>query len=143
MSDAAALIEGYSLVRNTETDEVYLWNSKTHSKHVVDMDDYQKLASRTAGPDVFEDPAYTAIGLAEEAGEFAGVIKKEKYHKHPEDRSKKLKELGDVLWYLAMAAKTHGFTMSEIASTNVVKLWRRYPEGFNSKASINRAEGDD
>lgn len=35
------------------------------------------------------------------------------------------KELGDVLWHVAMIAKDHGFLLSEIAETNIDKLTSR------------------
>lgn len=107
-----------------------------------DMDCYQELANRTADDKVRNDPAYTALGLCGEAGEFAECIKHEKYHGHPENKPKKLKELGDVYWYLAMAAQKAGFTLSEVATANVIKLSKRYPDGFTTEASIERADGE-
>ena len=55
---------------------------------------------------------------------------------------KKLKELGDVLWYLAMSAQRQGFTLSQVATANVQKLAKRYPSGFSPEASIARADGE-
>ena len=42
-------------------------------------------------------------------------------------------ELGDVLWYLAVAAKAAGLTLDEVAAKNVDKLRARYPEGFKAR----------
>jgi len=47
-------------------------------------------------------------------------------------------ELGDVLWYLAEAASAVGLDLEDIASHNVDKLIKRYPEGFSEDQSINR-----
>lgn len=104
------------------------------------LNEYQELAARTANDEVMTDPMYTAIGMAEEAGEYGGKVKHEVYHKWPEDRDGKLKELGDLLWYLTMAAKMQGFTLQEVAEANLRKLQKRYPEGFSEEASWNREE---
>ena len=49
-------------------------------------------------------------------------------------------ELGDVLWYLAEAATAAGLNLEDIASHNVDKLIKRYPEGFSEEHSINRLD---
>lgn len=47
-------------------------------------------------------------------------------------------ELGDGLWYLAVLAALHGWSLSEIAEGNIEKLYKRYPDGFSQERSINR-----
>lgn len=108
----------------------------------MDANEYQRLAEKTAGA---ADPAqkadrvlYTALGLAGEAGEIANLTKKLVFHKHPYDHQKFLDELGDVAWYLAMNARAHDLTLTEVMAFNVKKLQERYPEGFSPEASINR-----
>jgi NTP pyrophosphatase (non-canonical NTP hydrolase) len=71
-------------------------------------DEYQSQAARTliAGPDAEYSPAdimlvWNALGLTGEAGEVADLIKKAVFHRHPFDREALIKELGDVLWYVA------------------------------------------
>ena len=39
------------------------------------------------------------------------------------------KELGDVLYYVAMAAKNLQISLDEVAKANVDKLKARYPNG--------------
>ena len=104
------------------------------------LNEYQQLAMRTAGPQILENPFYSTIGLNEEAGEYAGMIKHEHFHGWPENREGKLKELGDVLWYLTACASQQGFTLQEVADRNIAKLKERYPEGFSIEQSINRKE---
>ncbi len=53
-------------------------------------------------------------------------------------KTKAAKELGDVLWYLASAAKRLGFGLDAIAQMNVAKLEARYPAGWSTQRSINR-----
>lgn len=52
-------------------------------------------------------------------------------------RAKLKKELGDVLWYIAMAAKELGYTLGEIAEDNVVKLAAR------SASNVLHGDGSD
>jgi NTP pyrophosphatase (non-canonical NTP hydrolase) len=108
----------------------------------MELDDYQKLALRTAGHRESERKVltYTALGLTGESGEVAEIIKKAFYHGHPLDRDALHKELGDVLWYLAVMADSLGFSLDEIARENVEKLRARYPEGFSQQRSIHRQE---
>lgn len=85
-----------------------------------------------------------AIGLNDEAGEVAGLVKKHIFHGHPIDREKLIKELGDVLWYLNYTAvRCCGITLLDVMRQNITKLSARYPEGFfSTERSLNRAEGD-
>lgn len=102
----------------------------------MDANEYQKEAMQTAGDHDME--IYAVLGLAGEAGEVADLTKKWRYHDHPYDRDKFLKELGDAQWYLAVAALAHGFTLAEVMEANIEKLRQRYPQGFSAEASINR-----
>lgn len=72
-------------------------------------------------------------GLTEEAGEVAGLFKRE-LRNFPKDqlrctREHFVEELGDVLWYLVGVAYTHGITLEEIWDYNVKKLEERYGKG--------------
>ena len=108
----------------------------------MELDEYQELALRTAGHRESERRllTYTALGLTGESGEVAEIIKKAFYHGHALDKDALHKELGDVLWYLAVMADGLGFRLGEIASANIAKLRARYPEGFSEQRSIHRQE---
>lgn len=108
----------------------------------LNLNDYQQLALRTAGHhgDLERTLLYTTLGLNGEVGETAEMVKKAFFHGHELDRDKLKKELGDVLWYVAVMADALDMTLEEIARENVEKLARRYPEGFSSARSRNRAE---
>lgn len=105
----------------------------------MDFNQYQEAATRTANP---HDNALAnyGLGIAGEAGEVADLIKKYVFHGHDIDREDIKKELGDVLWYLSNIAETANISLEEIAIANIEKLKRRYPEGFNKEASVNRSE---
>ena len=82
-----------------------------------------------------------ALGLCGESGEVADLIKKILYQGHLFDRTvqeKLLNELGDIRWYLELAAIAMDVTMEEIEERNVAKLKARYPDGFSSDRSRNR-----
>ena len=104
--------------------------------------EYQKLADRSSGSggDGERRLIVSALGLAGEAGEFANLVKKMTAHGHQFDKKALEDELGDILWYLAEAATSTGLDLEEIASQNVDKLIKRYPNGFNQENSINRPD---
>jgi len=108
----------------------------------MELDEYQQLALRTAGhrENTEQVLLYTALGLTGESGEVAEMIKKTFFHHHPLDREALAKELGDVLWYLAVMADALGKSLDDIARQNIDKLRQRYPEGFSAARSLNRAE---
>lgn len=47
----------------------------------------------------------------------------------PGYRDELLRELGDVLWYIAVLGHVSGFTLEEIMETNINKLRKRATEG--------------
>lgn len=84
-----------------------------------------------------------ALGLCGEAGEFADIMKKHIYQGHEIDADHLAKELGDILWYVALGASGLGLTLETIMRMNINKLRKRYPEGhFDPEKSQNRADGD-
>ena len=52
------------------------------------------------------------------------------------------KELGDIAWYLAEAATALDLTLEEILEANIDKLRKRYPDGFETKRSVEREKND-
>lgn len=81
-----------------------------------------------------------ADGLAGEAGEFLDLFKKTLYHGAPLDRTKAIKELGDIRWYLELAAHCLDVSMEEIEATNIEKLRARYPVGFSEQDAQKRTD---
>jgi NTP pyrophosphatase (non-canonical NTP hydrolase) len=106
------------------------------------FDEYQDLADRTRNKDLTLEQclAMTGLGLGGEAGEAQDLVKKHLFHGHALDKEKLAKELGDVLWYVAVMANVIGVSMSEVAARNIAKLRARYPEGFSVERSVNRTE---
>ena len=120
------------------------------------LNEYQDLAMRTNGttrvplrigalrekpnPDLNETLTNAVLGLNGESGELADDVKKAIFHGKPFDRDHAIKELGDVLWYVAQAATGLDITLEEVARLNVDKLKKRYPEGFSHAASAERVD---
>jgi NTP pyrophosphatase (non-canonical NTP hydrolase) len=105
------------------------------------LDEYQKLAARTMGTRTPSDQlSNMALGLAGEAGETADMLKKHLFHGKPLDADEVVKELGDVLWYVAGMATAIGASLDDIAQRNVDKLRKRYPDGFSAEASAKRKD---
>ena len=104
------------------------------------LDEYQAAAARTTNARLTEKERLldAAAGLAEEAGEILGFIRKHVYQSHPLQKESLQIELGDALWCLAMTAKSAGFSLEQIAAANVAKLRARYPEGYSDTASRER-----
>jgi NTP pyrophosphatase (non-canonical NTP hydrolase) len=108
----------------------------------VTLDEYQRAAARTMNAGLSDQVRLVdaAAGLAEEAGEVLGLVRKHAFMGHPLDRDRVVKELGDALWCLAAVATSLGITIDDVAKTNVEKVGRRYPEGYSDEASRARVD---
>lgn len=95
------------------------------------LDEYQKQALVTAvfNDDEFKDLAHWVFGITGEAGEIAEKIKKIVRDKNgvisTQDNQEIAKEIGDVMWYLAVLAKHLGYSFDEIGTMNIAKLRSR------------------
>lgn len=91
------------------------------------MNTYQEEAAGFMTSDA-DNENYLALGICEEAGEtakhFAKKIRDGKF-----DEKAVLKELGDVLWFVAMLARKTGYTLEDVARVNIYKLRDRQMRG--------------
>ena len=99
---------------------------------------------RTVNPKLNKDEILinSVMGLCGESGEAIDIVKKWFAHGHELDREHLKKELGDIAWYLAEAATALDITLESVLEANVEKLKKRYPEGFETKRSIERADAE-
>jgi NTP pyrophosphatase (non-canonical NTP hydrolase) len=99
----------------------------------MNLNDYQNAARRTAIYAEHHRVIYPALGLASEAGEVAGKVKKVLRDQGGDFASAPLEglkdELGDVLWYIAVLAGDLGLSLDEIATANLGKLVSRKDRG--------------
>ena len=98
----------------------------------MDLQEYAEKARRTDfNTDIHGNLwLYYALGLVGEAGEIAEKIKKA-YRDNDGNIDPELmkKELGDVLWYITMLSEKFGFTLEDVAQTNITKLEDRMKRG--------------
>ncbi len=108
------------------------------------FDEYQKQALKTAhnNPDPLMDKTIWAMGIAGEAGEVLEKWKKIVAYKEgkitDEDLAELKKELGDVVWYVAVLADSLGLSFAEVMQLNVKKLEDRQKRGVIKGAGDNR-----
>ena len=95
----------------------------------LSLADYQQLAARTMNAALTPDERLidAAAGLAEEAGEVLGIVRKHLYRGRPLDDARLAEELGDALWCIAAVATARGLSLDTIAAANIEKLRQRYP----------------
>lgn len=100
----------------------------------MEFSEYQKLSRRTAGyPAIGHPVIYPVLGLANEAGEVAGKIKKIFRDKggeiSAETREALQAELGDVLWYISQVCTELDISLNDVAESNLAKLLDRQQRG--------------
>ena len=110
----------------------------------MDINEYQKLAMTTLNPELSKKDVLinSVMGLCGESGESIDIVKKWLAHGHELDKEHLIKELGDIAWYLAEAATALDVSLEQILQTNLDKLKKRYPEGFDTQKSLVRLKGD-
>ena len=111
------------------------------------FDEYQVIAlSTSVYPSIGENLVYPALGLAGESGEYVDKVKKNWRNKGsmsahnltPEEKKEYLKELGDILWYVAASARELGYELNEVAVMNLAKLGDRRTRGVIASEGDNR-----
>ena len=110
----------------------------------MQVNEYQKAAMATLNPALDKKDVFinSIMGLCGESGEAIDIVKKWLMQGHELDKEHLVKELGDVAWYLAEAATALDVPPEAVFQGNLDKLRRRFPNGFDTGASVNRKEGD-
>ena len=118
-------------------------NPPTPDGFFLTLNDYQKLAARTINNCLSykQQEMHAMHGMCGEIGELHSLYQK-MYQGHPFDKEHAMKELGDLLWFIAEYCTACGFTLEEVAEANIEKLKARYPDGFEADKSLHRKEGD-
>lgn len=108
----------------------------------LSFNEYQSSAVTTAFYTDELAVLYPTLGLAGEAGEVAEKVKKVLRDSGGEFSDEKVKEirkeLGDVLWYIALIAYDLNIPMNEIAEANINKLQSRSERGKLGGSGDNR-----
>lgn len=109
----------------------------------MDLGEYQSGALLTAAPrDKKNELLHLVLGLAGESGEIAEKFKKWIRDLDSDesriDRADIAKELGDVLWYVAVLADYLDLSLDDIATANLAKLASRQRRGLLGGSGDNR-----
>ncbi|HET9173905.1 MAG TPA: nucleoside triphosphate pyrophosphohydrolase family protein [Candidatus Saccharimonadales bacterium] len=108
------------------------------------FDEYQTHALKTvlSTDDDLQDLMHWVLGINGEAGEIAEKLKKIIRDKQgelsPEDVTELGKEIGDVLWYLAVFANHLGLSFDDLAAANIQKLADRQKRNVLNGSGDNR-----
>lgn len=113
--------------------------------------EYQKEASRTDLTQEgymtvnrrmtrYENLIHAQFGISSEAGEIANALKKHFIYGQPLNVANIKEELGDILWYVALACDSLNFKLEDVMQENVEKLRIRYPEKFTEKDAAERKD---
>ncbi len=86
------------------------------------------------------DLLHASLGMSGEAGEFLDAVKKKFIYNKEFDTVNAKEELGDILWYVALAMRALGVSFEEIMQMNIDKLKLRYPDKYTNEAAILRAD---
>lgn len=114
----------------------------------MDNKTYLELSDRTCKhitEDFVMTPAtfdllHATLGAAGEAGELADQVKKHIFYSKPLDIANMREEIGDIMWYIALACRTLNFDLDELLDENIAKLQKRYPEKYTDQHASLRLD---
>jgi len=115
----------------------------------MDPTQYQQLAARTecdqeaARQRVATDNMlrttrllHACLGLSGEVGELSAAAERWVYYGHDLDAGNVKEEVGDCLWYLALACNALGLDMAQVMEANIAKLRQRYPSKYSDDQAL-------
>lgn len=104
---------------------------------ILENKDFEKIGERVQQKNNIR-LLHATLGLSSETGEFADQIKKHIFYGTDLDLVNLEEEIGDLFWYLAVAANTLGISFDAIQEKNIAKLKKRYGEKFSEEKAQNR-----
>ena len=111
--------------------------------------EYQRNAMRTASGISTSCPENLLLqgvmGMSGESGEALDIVKKVMFQGHELNKATKehlIRELGDVLWYVATTAEALNVPLETVMQVNIDKLRTRYPMAYDAERSQHREEDD-
>lgn len=84
------------------------------------------------------DLLHAAMGMETEVGEFMDQLKKHIFYGKELDRVNLREELGDLLWYIALAMSQLDTDFEKEMERVINKLQTRYPHKFTKAAALDR-----
>lgn len=81
---------------------------------------------------------HAILGIASELGELIEALLPYLLEGKQINFFNAAEELGDIEWYVALAATALGQDLDELRARNILKLMRRYPEKFTERDAVER-----
>jgi len=108
-------------------------SKKMRATVAMTLDEYQQKAMVTKGKyNTPKDQIINALlGIAGESGEIHEMFKKHYSYGREIARDDLVKEIGDVLWYLAELCDAFDMSLEEVAVRNIEKLAARHGKSFS------------
>jgi NTP pyrophosphatase (non-canonical NTP hydrolase) len=103
----------------------------------TESNDYERIKVRIATKKNVR-LLHAALGMQTESGEFSDQIKKYIFYDKDLDRTNLIEEIGDLLWYVAIALHELKSSFSEAELSNIRKLFTRYGVEFDEEKALNR-----
>jgi len=111
---------------------------------IIDFQQYQSLAMRSArrpeDGNIKYDLTHATVGLTGEVGELADTVKRHVFYNQPLNKINAEEEIGDILWYVALAATAIGKDLGDLAQANIDKLRTRYPNAYTDEHAAARMD---
>lgn len=95
------------------------------------------FVNRSEGPDGL---THAAIGIAGEAGEILDAVKKVWVYNQAINFENLIEELGDLEYYMQALRTKIGVTRAQCINANMVKLKKRYPNGYTDQHAAARLD---
>ena len=83
---------------------------------------------------------HMTCGITGEAGEVSELIKKHVIYGKEFDRTKLVKELGDLEFYIQGLRSVYGISRQETLECNIAKLRERFGETYTDTAALARVD---
>ena len=100
-------------------------------------DNYSEISNRLVGQKEI-DLLHAALGMQTEAAEFSDMLKKAIFYGKTIDQVNLKEEIGDMLWYAALALRALNSDFESVMERNIDKLKSRYPLKFTEENAISR-----
>ena len=95
--------------------------------------DYQAIINRMGESAGRIDLIHAMIGMQTESAEFSDAMKKTIFYGKPLDEVNLKEELGDLLWYVALAMRVLDTDFDTEMAKNIAKLQARFPSKFTEE----------